>query len=138
MLVFLAYNDGSPLFDEDVYAWPWRPLLFTVSFADLVGSLSTGTARRCSFAPATRHWIFHIQTPPPPRQETMKFLRRVWESHKGFTGVQLSNATHAEGEPWWIVKQQYGTLDSKPLIPNNLIYEVFRAKLPGSPAVANG
>jgi uncharacterized phage-associated protein len=137
---FLAYNNGSPLFDEDVYAWPWGPVIPPIygEFRGFGRESIDGRRATLLVRSGNSPLDFHIQTPPPPPQDIMKFLRRVWESHKGFTGVQLSNATHAEGEPWWIVKQQYGTLDSKPLIPNNLIHDVFRAKLPGNPAVANG
>jgi len=61
-----------------------------------------------------------------------------WIVSPAISETQLSNATHAIGEPWWIVKQQYGTLDAKPLIPNSLIYDVFRAKLAANPAAAAG
>ncbi len=52
---------------------------------------------------------------------------------KAYTGVQLSNSTHAPGEPWTIVAQAVGT-GGKPMISNSLIRDVFKAKL-GAAAV---
>jgi uncharacterized phage-associated protein len=70
-------------------------------------------------------------------QSVMDYLRRVWDIYKGYSGVQLSNSTHAPGEPWTIVRDQYGSLDSKPKIPNELIYEVFKKKVDDSAAARN-
>ena len=129
---FLAFNNGDPLFDEDVFAWPWGPVIPPIysDFRDFGRDPIAGHRATLLARSGTGPFDFHIQTPPPPPAPVMDFLHRLWTTHKGYTGVQLSNATHALGEPWYIVKQQYGTLDSKPLIPNSLIYDVFRAKLP--------
>lgn len=129
---FLAYNNGQPLFDEDVYAWPWGPVVPSI-YSEFNGygrnPIAGGHRATLLVRGPGPGFQFHIQTPPPPPTDVMQFLRNVWNGHKHLSGVQLSNATHAPGEPWTIVKQQYGTLDSKPLIPNNLICDVFRAKL---------
>lgn len=137
---FMAYHQGNPLFDEDVYAWPWGPVIPPI-YGDfrgfgrepIAGGYRATLMMRAGAGGAMR---FHIQTPPSPPSDVMRFLQKIWEGHKGYTGVQLSNASHAPGEPWFLVKQQYGTLDSKPLIPNELIYDVFRSKLPAAAAAA--
>ena len=72
---------------------------------------------------------FVFVTPHIVDEETRVFIRQIWDVHKNFTGIQLSNATHAPGEPWSIIKDQYGTLDHKPTIPNSLIQEVFKNKI---------
>lgn len=41
----------------------------------------------------------------------------------------MSNATHAPGEPWTVVKEAFGNLDGKPKIENDLIRDIFKAKL---------
>jgi uncharacterized phage-associated protein len=133
---FLAYNDGSPLFEENVYAWPWGPVIPPLygDFASFGRAPIAGHRATMLVRSGNGPLDFHIHTPPEPSAEVMNFLRGVWETHKRYTGVQLSNATHAPGEPWYIVKQEYGNLDSKPLIPNNLIYDVFRARIPAAAA----
>ena len=135
---YMAYNDGSPLFEENVYAWPWGPVIPPIygEFRSFGRDAIDGHRATLLVRSGPGPLDFHIQTPPPPAPLVQGFLRRVWDSHKGFTGVQLSNATHAPGEPWAIVKQQYGDLESKPLIPNSLIYDVFRAKLTAATAAA--
>lgn len=122
---------GEPLFVEEVYAWPWGPVVPNIygMFKDfgrhpIVGRRATELVK-VGAGPLS----FQVRE-PYLEGEAADFARSVWESHKGLSGVQLSNATHAAGEPWTIVKDRYGTLDSKPLIPNDLIKEVFRNKLP--------
>lgn len=135
---YLAYNNGAPLFEEDVYAWPWGPVIPPIygAFRDFGRSAIDGRRATQLVRSGQGPLDFHIQTPPEPPAHVMGFLRNVWESHKNYTGIQLSNATHAPGEPWSIVKQQYGSLDSKPAIPNSLIYDAFRAKLTRAAAPA--
>jgi uncharacterized phage-associated protein len=134
---YLAYNNGNPLFEENIYAWPWGPVIPPLygPFREAGRGPIDGQQRatvlvRTGGSPLD----VHFKTPPEPPGNVLAFLRSVWDTHKAYTGIQLSNATHAPGEPWSIVKQQYGNLDSKPLIPNSLIYDVFRSKL--APAAA--
>lgn len=120
----LALKD-APLFDEDIEAWPWGPVVrdIYIQFKDYKRD------------PITRHAVhldadsMSLKEPPPPPDETKEFLRLVWEAHKKYNGIQLSNSTHAKGEPWEIVKSRVGRLDSKPTIPNDLIQKIFKGKL---------
>jgi uncharacterized phage-associated protein len=124
---WLAYKN-EPLFDDDIEAWPWGPVVRNLY----------GEFKDCGRAPIVRERAteliktgnggFKFQAPPPPKAEAIAFLGSVWASHKSLTGIQLSNSTHAEGEPWTIVKNQYGSLEGKPRIPNELIRDVFKAK----------
>jgi uncharacterized phage-associated protein len=61
--------------------------------------------------------------------ETAAFIRSVWDTHKRYTSIQLSNATHAKGEPWTVIKDRVGHLNQKPVIPNDLIGRIFKRKL---------
>ncbi|XSG83518.1 MAG: Panacea domain-containing protein [Methyloligella sp. ZOD6] len=127
---YLAYN-GVPLFDEDFEAWPWGPVVRDIyaetsqygrkPVAELVSELTVETAGQ--------HLKTRFHTPRIENEEVREFIRSVWDSHKQYTGIQLSNSTHAEGEPWNIIKERYGSLDQKPTIPPKLIAEVFKAKL---------
>ena len=117
----LALND-QPLFDEDFEAWPWGPVVRDVYLQTRkFGSSAVNE-------PLKRLSADGYIAPPEPDGDTREFLRRVWTTHRQFSGVQLSNSTHAEGEPWTIVKEMIG-LRGKPTIPNDLIQEVFRKKL---------
>ena len=127
---WLAYNDQA-LFDDDVRAWPWGPV---------VGSLY-GDFKKFGRDPIRGHralelvhdgdgpFDYHYEEPPAPSKEIMSFLESLWHTHKHLTGVQLSNATHAENEPWTIVRDRHGSLDDKPTIPNSVIRDVFKSKL---------
>lgn len=121
----LAYEHG-PLFENDFEAWPWGPVVRDV----YMQTKDYGRGKVSS--PITEfHWGSGKPTviAPPGVQGPLKtFIRSVWDTLKVYTGVQLSNSTHAEGEPWTIIKETIGT-DTKPIIPNELIKQVFKAKL---------
>jgi len=121
---------GGPLFDEDVEAWPWGPVVRDVYLQ----------TKDCGRAPVVdRIWKLEVEDsdkldvtlvePNVESEETKEFLLEVWNSHKKFSGVQLSNSTHAPGEPWTIIRERYGSLDGKPTIPNEVIAAVFKKKL---------
>ncbi len=135
-LLFYAHawhlaHKGIPLFEEDFEAWPWGPVVRDIY----------NQTRRFGHAPVSER-ISHLQrvgenpldwrfSVPPPIDDpdTREFVSAVWDSHKDYTAVQLSNSTHAPDEPWTIVKERYGSLDTKPTIPNELIASVFKSKL---------
>lgn len=127
---WLAYTN-TPLYPEDVEAWPWGPVVSNIygNFREFGREPITGKRARELVRTGSGLMDFRFDEPPPPDPEVQDFLRKVWETHKGLSGVQLSNATHAQGEPWTIVKDKYGSLDGKPRIPNTLIRDVFRQKL---------
>ena len=121
---------GRPLFDEDFEAWPWGPVVRDVY----------NQTRAFGRAPINRRiqrlqvnpvdpLNSHITEPAVVDQATRGFIWTVWQSHKQFSGVQLSNSTHDPGEPWTIVRDTVGSLDNKPSIPNELIEQVFKNKL---------
>jgi uncharacterized phage-associated protein len=128
---WLALHD-EPLFEEEVYAWPWGPVVPHIygEFMQFGRNPIAGKRATEMVRGGAGPTDFRRRTPEPPNEQVMKFLRELWESHKHLSGVQLSNATHASGEPWTIVKDQYGSLDSKPVIPNDLIKTVFKSKIP--------
>jgi uncharacterized phage-associated protein len=134
---WLAYN-GTPMFDDDVFAWPWGPVIPPLYFEFMEFGKNPIVNKRATelVRVGPRPTDFQLRQPAPPPPQIFNFLQSVWNTHKAFTGIQLSNATHAQGEPWTIVKQQYGTLDSKPPIPNTLIQDVFRSKLGHAPQPA--
>jgi uncharacterized phage-associated protein len=120
-----------PLFDEDFEAWPWGPVVRDIYFQtrDFGRGPVTRQLTRLAISPGQSILNAKFEAPVVDGDATKEFLDAVWSSHKNYSGVQLSNATHAEGEPWAIVRDTYGNLDHKPTIPNELIAEVFRKKI---------
>lgn len=125
---FLAYQQ-RPLFDEDFEAWPWGPVVRDIYYQ----------TRNCGRDPVSGpisklqntgvgNLGYTFASPSIDNQDLSKFIKSVWDVHKQYTGIQLSNATHAPGEPWTILKESYGSLENKPTIPNELIMEVFQRK----------
>lgn len=127
---YLALND-TPLFDEDVEAWPWGPVVREVYSQTRDYGRQPINGRISHMERRGNHFLDWTYVTPKGVEDAgiLAFLEEVWRTHKDFSGVQLSNSTHAPNEPWTIVKQQFGSLDTKPRIPNSLIQSVFKGKL---------
>lgn len=127
---WLAGTDDE-LFPEDIEAWPWGPVVRNIytQFNDFGREPIRGRRATELIKTGSGFMDYRFREPEPVKEDVEAFLREVWDTHKDFSGVQLSNATHAHGEPWSIVKDHYGSLDGKPRIPNELIRDVFKAKL---------
>lgn len=121
---------GTPLFDEDVYAWPWGPVVPPIYHQFLEFGRKPIAGKRATELEKTGDGPldYRFVTPAIPGADMKAFIKGVWDTHKKFSGIQLSNATHVPGEPWTIIKDKYGNLETKPLIPNELIAEVFKEK----------
>ncbi|WP_426283113.1 Panacea domain-containing protein [Sphingomonas sp. NFX23] len=121
----LAYDRG-PLFENDFEAWPWGPVVrdVYVQTKDYGRSRVSSPITEFSWGPGGPS----VSAPTGVRPELKDFIRSVWDTLKVYNGVQLSNSTHAPGEPWTIIKDTIGT-DTKPVIPNDLIRQVFQTKL---------
>lgn len=126
-----------PLFEEDVYAWPWGPVVKELYGDFKSAGRSPITTQRATHLinTGTGFLNFRMAEPDKPSEDVMNFLKEIWEVHKPYTGIALSNATHAPGEPWTIVKEvNGGDLSDKPLIPVDLIRDVFKAKIDSAAA----
>ncbi len=125
------YN--KPLFDPAFEAWSWGPVVKDVYFQTrkfgtqpVTGLISEVQKTDFDLAPSD----FNFVAPEGVQGDELKaFIKNVWDVHKEYSGIQLSNSTHAPGEPWTIVKDHYGNLEHKPIIPNELIAAVFKKKL---------
>jgi uncharacterized phage-associated protein len=128
---WLAIKKEGPLFREEIYAWPWGPVIPHIYGEFKSFGRNPIVGRRAIELVKTGEGVvgYTVATPAMPSEEVRGFLKNVWDVHKPYSGVQLSNATHAPGEPWTIVRDKYGSLESKPLIPNELIKDIFTGKL---------
>ena len=122
---------NAPLFEQDFEAWPWGPVVRDIYYQTRDSGRGAVTKRLQEINKTGPNPLDFRWTVPNGVQdaETKAFLKSVWDSLKTYTGIQLSNATHGPGEPWTIVRDQFGSLDSKPTIPNALIQSVFKQKL---------
>ena len=123
----LAMKD-APLFENDFEAWPWGPVVRDV----YTQTLKFGRNPVNQFITELDYDDGRARVVAPDGvgdPDLRGFIRSVWDTLKVYDGIQLSNSTHAEGEPWAIVCKELGTA-GKPAIPNELIKKVFRTKLP--------
>jgi uncharacterized phage-associated protein len=123
----LAVFNQQPLFEDDFEAWPWGPVVRDVYLQTRDYGRTPVQNPLTELALINGEFQFH--TPQGVEGELKSFIKSVWDVHKSYTGIQLSNSTHAPGEPWTIMKDRYISLDSKPKIPNELIADVFLKKL---------
>ena len=126
----LAIKD-NPLFEEDIEAWPWGPIVRDIysQTAAFGRRPVSGRMTKLIVPPGENFLRAKFVQQFVEDSQTKEFIKAVWDIHKMYTGIQLSNATHAAGEPWTLVKEQYGSLDGKPTIPNDLIGVVFKKKI---------
>lgn len=133
----LALND-MPLFEEDFEAWPWGPVVRNIyfqtrAFGKLPVSELLSEIRKTGPEALDFSFVVPEGVENPQARE---FVKNLWDSHKIYSGIQLSNSTHAPGEPWTIIKEHYGSLEQKPVIPNELIATVFKKKLENADKVS--
>lgn len=109
----LAIRD-MPLFSDDFEAWPWGPVIRDIYYQTkefrrdpikkMVSRIVlTKEGRQSPLLEAV------FEQPRVEDAQTREFLDAVWDAHKEYTGIQLSNATHSAGEPWAISKTAMGT-----------------------------
>ena len=119
---FLAVH-GKPLLNEEVQAWDYGPVIATLyhEFKDYGSGPIDDYAYE--FSPTA------LEKPviPPEDQGTIAVLNRIWEVYGKYSGIQLSNMTHAVGAPWRKALDGREGLRSVS-IPNDLIREHFVAK----------
>lgn len=120
----LAYFKG-PLFENDVEAWPWGPVIRDAYIQTKDYKRAPITAPLYGFS---RTGGFDLVTPQGVDDGLKPFIRSVWDVLKKFSGIQLSNSTHASGEPWSVIADKLGT-DNKPTIPNDVIQSIFEQKI---------
>lgn len=124
-LVYYAHGwyagyTNRPLIDESVEAWPYGPVIpslyheFKRYGSQPIEALATefdGSDFRAVLIPA--------------ESDVQRFLQNVWDSYGDYTGVKLSELTHAADGPWWKARQMSQGKRSAD-IPFELIADHFR------------
>lgn len=134
-LMFYAHgwylaNTHKPLFDEDIEAWPWGPVVKDVYNQTRSYGRTQITKKIKELAEDLCGGFAYAHPKPIENQDIKDFLEEMWQMHRQYTGIQLCNSTHAEGEPWTVIYELNNKdLSSRPNIPNHLIETVFISKL---------
>ena len=131
-LVYFAHGwclalANKPLINEKVEAWQYGPV---------VGSLyrefkKYGNEGITSPAVEFKHlegFKFANVIPTVEDEDTKKLLNKIWEIYGGYTGWQLSNATHLEGTPWSEIWGKDG-VPSNTDIPDEKIKDFFKKQM---------
>jgi uncharacterized phage-associated protein len=118
---FLALYD-RPLINEFVEAWEYGPV---------IPSLYHDFKHYGNSPISEKALLFEGEPLPENNPRVVKFLNRIWELYSGFTGMQLSNMTHAAGTPWEMTvaesqEENYGLKMKNEKIPNKLISDYFK------------
>lgn len=126
---YLALKD-KPLIEENICAYKWGPGIRNVyiqthsyknnSIVTLLHTLS------CRIDRGTVHGFLTI--PTNIQEEDKLFMKKIWDTHKNYSHIQLCNSTHAPNEPWSLINLYYG-LEQEPTIPNSLIRDSFKQKI---------
>ena len=115
-------NGHEPLFDDKIEAWPWGPMIPSIY---------------PHFQPAKLNDIDMHRLPGPDGsrfdempEKVWSFLEQVWDTHKDFTGHELSYAAHKPKEPWAIVTSRHDdTKPGKPEVTHCVMRDVFGRKV---------
>jgi uncharacterized phage-associated protein len=126
-LVYYAHGwytgyTSTPLIDEAIEAWQYGPVIPSLYYEFKQFGANGIKAKATEFETASFDFI---EVPPPQEQPIRKFLSNVWESYGKYTGISLSEMTHAEGSPWdqtWKAKAGMKGTD----IPQELIENHFK------------
>lgn len=117
---FAGYT-GKPLINESVEAWQYGPVIPSLYREfKCFGSGEIG-AKACAM-----EGFEFVEVPSPEDEGMRKFLTSVWESYGKYTGIALSEMTHAAGSPWdetWKANQGVRGVD----IPFDAIASHFKA-----------
>ncbi len=123
-LLFFAYGlyltgKGEQLFSDRFEVWPYGPVLSQL-YHQLKGY---GSNPIRNFVPDfdMASGEEFVQTVDKDDKEVNDFLNGFWNTYKGYTATQLSNATHLEGTPW---KKAFDNQEK--VISDKYIDEYFR------------
>jgi uncharacterized phage-associated protein len=99
-LVYYAHGwhagaTGEPLINEAVEAWPYGPVIPSLyhEFKKFGAGKIKGLATDFDGTDFT-------SVPPPTDDRIVRFLRSIWKNYGQFTGIRLSEMTHASDSPW--------------------------------------
>lgn len=87
----------QPLINEAVEAWQYGPVIPSLYHEFKRFGARDIKGKAIDFDPRGPS-----EVPTPADQQVLKFLENVWNSYGRYTGVTLSEMTHAIGTPWHV------------------------------------
>lgn len=119
----LGYLDQA-LINDAVEAWQYGPVI-----PDLYHKVKA-YGRRTITAPVDNNGVIGDEQNPPPNENSLALLERIWEVYGKHDGVQLSALTHQPKTPWDITWQAGGKDHYAGfLISNETIKEHYKRKI---------
>jgi len=114
---YLAIKDKQ-LFAEKIGAWRYGPVIQNIyrEFA------SFGSNQITDFG--TEFNGNQFIAPSVQDAEVSEFLKQIWDTHKGLSGIELSNATHESGAPWDLARKA-----GRPYLDDEDMKSYFRSKM---------
>ncbi|MDP8989584.1 MAG: DUF4065 domain-containing protein [Acidobacteriota bacterium] len=130
-LVYYAHGwnlaiSNVPLINECVEAWEYGPVIPSIYHA--FKRFGSGDITEKATRPEMIDFnTLRFLTPTVEDQDTIEFLKAVWDGYGDLSAIQLSNLTHQPGTPWsTIYAQNQGRKGVD--IPDALIREYFVAQ----------
>ncbi len=124
---YMAITDKE-LITEQTEAWKYGPVIPSVY--NVYKSYGRGDISSIDFSVLEYKTDYELLIKDP---NMSIFLNKIWDVYKGFSGIELSELTHQEGTPWYIVwNEKGGAVRSGAIIPNALIKEHYKKMLNSS------
>lgn len=119
---WFAGHTGKPLVDEAPEAWQYGPVFPSIYHEFKRFGASPITSKATQLEP--NEFDFGAAVTPADTN-VRKFLDNIWESYSKYTGIALSEMTHAQGSPWhqtWQASQGVRNIS----IPFELVRDNFK------------
>ena len=118
----LAFED-KPLIDELVQAWQFGPVIESIYHE--FKEYGSGNINKFAtiYDPDSKRFVKAMMESNDT--STKEILNEIWIAYGKRTAIQLSNATHLPGTPWY---QTYRIIGAN-VIDNDLIKKYFKSKL---------
>lgn len=122
-----------PLIDEQVEAWKYGPVVNSIyhEFKEFGNQPITSLAT--TYAESGRRFEPRLNGDDQETRAARAIIERVVELYGGYTGLQLSAMTHAEGTPWHQVYVESGPTLRGTDIPHHLIKSYFETQKQDTP-----
>lgn len=95
----LALTD-QPLLDEIIQAWKWGPVVPNVYQEFKTAGRSPITTKGTELVSTSQGLMWIAPEINDPTGYVPALLNKIWEVFGPYTGLQLSEMTHAQGTPW--------------------------------------
>lgn len=113
----------EPLIHEQVECWKYGPVVSSLfhHFKEYGSEEIRRPAVR--FKKKDGRWVKVVPKLPQDAVTEREIIKEVWDAYKSYSGVKLSNMTHAKGTPW---EKVYSSYDGDPPLGTDIPSEEIR------------